>query len=603
MSLPSLTIPALTEAYRAGAWSPVKLVSAIFEASAERGDDHVWIGPLPKARALAWAAELEKEGPSATRPLWGIPFAVKDNIDVAGCETTSACPGFAYKPEKDAHVVARLIEAGAICIGKTNLDQFATGLVGVRSPYGVARNPFNGEYIPGGSSSGSAVAVASGLVSFALGTDTAGSGRVPAGINNIVGLKPTVGLLSATGMVAACRSLDCISIFALTVPDAMRVLGAAQDFDERDAYSRRVPAGWAAQAGPKPGAFRFALPDKAGLNFFGDREAEAQFGRAVQRMKELGGEAIEINYAPFAEAQGMLYSPPGAAERTTALYDFLSKQPDAIHPVTRGILESGLASKATDLYRMQQRIKALKQQTDAIWKEVDFLLVPTAGTVYRIKEIEAEPLKLNANLGYYTNFVNYFDLSALAVPQAMRGDGLPCGVTLIAPAFHEAKLAAFGAAFHQASGLPLGATKAALPTEPPANAPAFPALPVAVFGAHMRGEALNHELLGLGGRFAAACATAPDYKLYRIGALPKARPGLVRVTEGGAAIEGEIWELPPAAFGAFVAGIPAPLGIGSVSLSDGRTIKGFLCEAAAALGAEEITAFGGWRAYLKARAV
>ncbi|WP_428245550.1 allophanate hydrolase [Ferrovibrio sp.] len=594
MTLPSLSIATLQAAYAAGETSPSMLVAAIAEAIAARGEDAVWLSLTPRDALLKRAAELEAAGP-AGKPLYGIPFAVKDNIDVAGLPTTAACPTFAYTPAKSATAVEKLEAAGAIVIGKTNLDQFATGLVGVRSPYGVAVNPFNKDYVPGGSSSGSAVAVSAGLVSFSLGTDTAGSGRVPAGFNNIVGLKPSIGLISSSGMLPACRSLDCISVFALTVADAMTVLEAARGLDGKDAYSRSAPAGFRATVPPCPAKFRFAVPDQP--QFFGDAEAEKLFLAAIARFEAMGGEKQVVAYAPFAEAQAMLYSPPGAAERVTALHDFFRDHPDDFHPVTRAILDSGKTASAVDLYRMQQRLRALKQQTDPLWNEVDFMLVPTSGTIYRVAEILAEPLKLNANLGYYTNFVNYFDLSALAVPNAMRADGLPSGVTLIAPAFFEARLASFGAAFHGTAKLPLGATGHALPEAAPAAAPPSPSIRLAVFGAHMQGQPLNHEILGLGGRYVAEIRTAPIYKLYRIDAGGPPRPGVLRVAADGVALAGEIWDLPTAGFGAFVAGIPAPLGIGTVTLADGSTVKGFLCEAAATVGSEDISRFADWRAY------
>ncbi len=593
MTLPSLSFATLQAAYQKGETSPSALVAAIDAAIQARGEDAVWLARPTLDALLARAAALEARGPAGL-PLYGIPFAVKDNIDVAGLPTTAACPAFTFVPDVSAVVVQRLEAAGAIMIGKTNLDQFATGLVGVRSPYGVAVNPFDKDYVPGGSSSGSAVAVSAGLVSFSLGTDTAGSGRVPAGFNNIVGLKPSIGLIPATGMLAACRSLDCISIFALTVADAMAALDAARGADAGDTYSRPAPIGFRAALPPAPPRFRFAVP--AEPEFFGDKAAASLFEQAVARFEALGGAAIRIDYAPYAEAQAMLYSPPGAAERSTALWDFMHSQAEAIHPVTLGILQSGLKASAVELYRMQQRLRSLKAATDALWQEADFLLVPTSGTIYRVADILAEPLKLNANLGYYTNFVNYFDLSALAVPNAMRPDGLPSGVTLIAPAFEEARLAAFGHAFHAATGLPLGATGQQQPASPTLPA-AWPELRIAVFGAHLRGQPLNPELLALGARFEAEMVTAPHYRLYRIDAGGPPRPGLLRVGQDGVAVAGEIWRLPPAGFGAFVAGIPAPLGIGSVTLADGSQVKGFLCEAEATRQAEDISRFGDWRAY------
>ena len=601
-----LHLTALREAYASGHRRPTQVIAAIYDAIAARGDDGVWIALNPREAALARAAELEARGPSATQPpqdmpLWGVPFAVKDNIDVAGLATTAACPAFAYTPQKTAFAVQRLLDAGAILIGKTNLDQFATGLVGVRSPYGVARNPFNADYIPGGSSSGSAVAVGSGLVSFALGTDTAGSGRVPAGFNNIVGLKPSIGLLSGSGMVPACRSLDCISIFALTVPDAMAVLDAAAGFDATDGYSRAAPPGWRSVTPVKPAAFRFGLPRKSQLKFFGNAAAERLFEAAIARLQTLGGTAVEIDYTPFAEAAGFLYQPAGTAERTAAVADFMAQHAEAMHPVTRAIIEKGLQATGTDVHRLFYRLAELKQQTAPVWSDIDCMVVPTSGTIYTVAELAADPVTLNSNLGVYTNFVNYFDLAALAVPNGMQPNGLPAGITLIAPRFCEAQLAALGHVFHQQSGVTLGATGFAQPAAAAAPSPGYPAVTVAVFGAHMTGEPLNPQMLGLGGRLVGECRTAPDYRLYRLRETGTARPGLVRIgSNAGVAIAGELWSLPVAAFGAFTAAIPGPLGIGTVTLADGSLVKGFLCEAVAVGDAEDISAYGDWRRYRRA---
>ncbi|MFN4275006.1 MAG: allophanate hydrolase [Ferrovibrio sp.] len=601
-SLPCpLDFASLSAAYSAGRLRPSQVIAAIFDDIAARGKDGVWISLSDRDAAMAQAAVLETKGPSAEQPLWGIPFAAKDNIDAAGLPTTAACPDFAYMPPQSATTVARLIAAGAILIGKTNLDQFATGLVGTRTPYGVAQNPFNADYIPGGSSSGSAVAVSSGLVSFALGTDTAGSGRVPAGFNNIVGLKPSIGLLSAHGVVPACRSLDCISVFALTVHDTMAVLRAASGFDAADDYSRAAPPGWTASVPAAPTQFRFGLPRGADLKFFGNAEAEKLFSQAVTRLQAMGGDPVEIDYTPFAEAASLLYRPAGAAERTAAVADFMTTHAEAMHPVTRRIIESGRDASGVDVHRMHYRLQALRQQTASVWRDIDVLLVPTSGTIYRVAEIEAEPIQLNANLGYYTNFVNYFDLTALAVPNGFQSDGLPAGITLIAPRFHEPVLAAIGAAAQRAANLPLGATGHAFPdTAIAPTTPPYPFVPLAVFGAHLSGQPLNHELQTIDARLVGPAQTSADYKLY---ALPGAvqRPGLVRTASGqGAKIECEVWLLPTAGFGSFVARIPGPLGIGDVTLDDGRVIKGFVCEAAGISDANDITGYGGWRAYRQA---
>jgi allophanate hydrolase len=596
-----LELTGLREAYRTGRRRPTAVVAAIYDAIAANGRDGVWIALNPREVALQRAAELEAGGYSAALPLWGVPFAVKDNIDVVGLPTTAACPAFAHTPAQTAFAVQRLLDAGAILIGKTNLDQFATGLVGVRSPYGVARNPFNADFIPGGSSSGSAVAVASGLVSFALGTDTAGSGRVPAGFNNIVGLKPSIGLLSGSGMVPACRSIDCISIFALTVPDSMAVLDVAAGFDAADGYSRAAPAGWRSVVPAKPARFHFGLPQRAQRKFFGNTAAEALFDAAIEKLQALGGTAIEVDYAPFAEAAAFLYQPAGTAERTAATADFMATHADAMHPVTRAIIARGREASGADVHRMHYRLQALRQQTAKLWDALDCLVVPTSGTIYRISEVEADPVALNGNLGAYTNFVNYFDLAALAVPNGFQPDGLPAGITLIAPRFHEPVLAALGHAFHRQSGLTLGATGFTQPADGAGAGLDYPWIPVAVFGAHMSGEPLNPQLLALGGRLLGPCRTAPDYRLYRLREKNLLRPGLVRIgANAGVPIGGEIWALPPVGFGVMTAAIPGPLGIGSVTLEDGSSVKGFLCEAVAVGDAEDISAYGDWRAYRRA---
>ena len=528
-----------------------------------------------------------------------MPFAVKDNIDVAGLQTTAACPAFAYTPARSATVVDRLTAAGAIVVGKTNLDQFATGLVGVRSPYGVARNPFDAAYLPGGSSSGSAVAVSSGLVSFALGTDTAGSGRVPAGFNNIVGLKPSIGLLSTSGVVPACRALDVVSVFALSVDDSLAVLRAAMGFDAADIYSRAVPAGFVADLATPPERLRCAVPRPDQREFFGDAQAAAIYAQSLERLQRLGATLVEIDYAPLAEAAAVLYSPAGAAERTTAIDTFIARRGQDMHPVTRTIIDSGRKATAIDVYRARDRLRMLRRHAEAIFADCEVLALPTSGTIYRVSEVLADPVRLNSNLGHYTNFVNQLDLSALAVPAGFRADGLPAGITLIAPAFREGRLAAIGEAFHRDVGATMGATGIALPPPRPAAAvPSYPDMPIVVLGAHMSDLPLNRELQALGARFESACTTEPVYRFYRLPGAGVARPGLVRVAKAGVAIEGEIWRVPLDAVGALLARIPSPLGLGDIALADGRKVKGFLCEAAAVEGAEDISACGGWRGYL-----
>ncbi|MBL8675164.1 MAG: allophanate hydrolase, partial [Rhodospirillales bacterium] len=419
------------------------------------------------------------------------------------------------------------------------------------------------------------------------------------GFNNLVGLKPTVGLMPATGVVPACRALDVVSIFALTVSDALTVLRAGAGFDPADIYSRAAPAGFGAALEAPPAAFRCAVPRPDQREFFGDAEAAANYKRALARLEGLGATLIEIDYAPLAEAAAVLYSPAGAAERTTAIDAFLATRATEMHPVTRAIIESGRGATGVDVYRARDRLRALRRHAEAVFADCDVLALPTSGTIYRVADVLADPVKLNSNLGHYTNFVNQLDLAALAVPAGFRGDGLPAGVTLVAPAFGEARLAALGDALHRAVGGTLGATSATLPEAgPAAPAAVWPDMPLVVVGAHMRDLPLNGQLLALGARFDSECRTAPMYRFYRLPGAGVARPGLVRVAEGGVAIAGEIWRVPSAAIGALLARIPAPLGLGDVALDEGRSLKGYLCEAAAAAAAEDISDCGGWRGYL-----
>ena len=597
-STDSLDLTRLRAGYLSGALRPRDLVAEVLDRIERRGDDKVWIDRVPRGALEARAAELEAKSP-AELPLYGIPFAIKDNIDLAGRPTTAACPAFAYTPAASAPVVQRLVDAGAIALGKTNLDQFATGLVGTRSPYGAPVNAFDPRYISGGSSSGSAIAVAAGLASFALGTDTAGSGRVPAAFNNLVGLKPTLGLLSTRGVVPACRSLDCVSIFALTVRDAAAVLAAAQGFDREDPYSRAASA----PAGRVGARFRFGVPRKPELEFFGDREAERLYFAALEKLQALGGERIELDFAPFFEAARLLYEGPWVAERWLVVRELLARNPEALHPVTRRVVEQAPSFSAADAFAAAYRLQALRREAQAAWSKVDVIVTPSTPTIYTLAEVQADPIVLNSRLGIYTNFVNLLDLSGLAVPAGFRGDGLPLGITLLAPAFQDAALAALGERLQRACALPLGATGQLLPPETRVTAQAARSTNVrlVVCGAHMSGLPLNHELVERGARLVRGCRTAPHYRLYALEQFAPPRPGMLR-GEPGAAIEVEVWELPAGEVGAFVDRIPAPLGIGTVELEDGDQARGFLCEAYAARGAREITALGSWRAYLAGRA-
>ena len=464
----ALDLTGLAGRYRSGELTPGALVAGLIERIGARGEDHVWIHRLPDADLMARAKELEKIGPEGL-PLYGVPFAIKDNMDVAGLPTTAGCPAFTYVPEETAPVVARLLDAGAILVGKTNLDQFATGLVGVRTPYGIPGNSFDPSYIPGGSSAGSAVAVAAGLVSFSLGTDTAGSGRVPAAFNNIVGLKPTRGLLSCRGVVPACRSLDCVSIFALTGADAAAVLDVAGAYDPGDAFSRAPPAGYAPIPKTVPTGFRFGVPKPEQLEFFGNRDAAALFDKAVERLTRLGGRKTVIDFEPFQDTARLLYDGPWVDERRAAVGDFIAANEAAAHPVTRKIIMEGKSYSAVDAYRAYYRLKELKRQTEPVWAGIDVLVTPTAGTIYSIAEVEADPIRLNANLGTYTNYMNLLDLSAVAVPAGLLSNGLPFGITLAATAYGEPQLLAIGDAAYRAAGLPMGAT--GLPLPAPAAVP------------------------------------------------------------------------------------------------------------------------------------
>jgi len=586
-ALLDLGVHALRRAYRAGTLDVRQTIEEVLKRLQQAGDDRVWISRSPGETLRAQADALDlRRGEIDKLPLYGVPFAVKDNIDVAGMTTTAACPGFAYESKESAEVVKRLVAAGAIAIGKTNLDQFATGLVGVRSPYGVPKNPFDAAYVPGGSSSGSAVAVSSGLVSFSLGTDTAGSGRVPAGFNNIVGLKPTPGLFSSAGLVPACKSLDCISVFALSCADAAAVIEVAAD-------ARTTPAIGA--------QFRFGILGTKDAEFFGDAAYAALYAQSIARLKAMGGTPVEIDYAPFRDAAQLLYSGPWVAERTAAVGHFIEKADEkaGVWPTTRLIVLGGRKYSAVDAFEGQYRLAELKARAFAEMQGLDMLVVPTAGTIYRLADLEREPVLYNSHLGHYTNFVNFFGLSALALPAGFRPDGMPFGITLIARADAERALLAFGARWQRAVPLPLGKTASALPPAEADPVVAEDRVPIAVVGAHMSGLPLNGQLVELGGHLERTTKTAPVYRFYALPGGPPQRPGMVRVGADGAAIELEVWSLPSEKVGAFLTAIPAPLGLGTVVLADGSGVPGFLCEAHATEGARDITSLGGWRAYLK----
>ena len=601
-----LTLPDWHHAYRDGA-SPRRLLEALRERLHRDSPGEAWItlsGPAEieaSVTALEQRAACHPNRAAALRamPLFGVPFAVKDNIDVAGVPTTAACPAFAQTPPTHAHAVAKLIAAGAVCMGKTNLDQFATGLVGARSPYGRPSSTFAAERISGGSSSGSAVVVSRGDVPFALGTDTAGSGRVPAGFNNIVGLKPTPGRVGSSGIVPACRSVDCVSVLALTVADAATVLALIEGPDPNDPYSAfRLGA-----AQPKP-TLRIGVP--VAPVFGGDAGYAACFEQALAQARALGHTVVPVDFEPLLAIAELLYSGPWVAERHTVVQHLLARDPAAVDATVRSVIEAANRFSATDTFRAQYRLREAQRDTAALWQQLDLLMVPTAPAHPTHADIDADPLGMNALLGTYTNFVNLLGWCALALPAGFTGIGLPFGVTFIAPGAADAALARFGQRWAASLALPLGATgrpAAAQAREPLAAWPASQAtLPIAVVGAHLSGLPLNGQLTERGAHLREATQTAPHYRLFALPDTTPPKPGLMRISghESGAAIAVEVWEMPLAEVGAFLALIPPPLGLGSLELADGRWVNGFVCEAHALVGARDVSAFGGWRAFVQA---
>ena len=588
-----LEIDALAAAYESRELDPKDLLGYVYSRLEARGVRPIWTHVLPKAEALVFLERArERRARGEKLPLFGVPFAIKDNIDLALLPTTAGCPAFARVPKEHAFAVARLIDAGAIPIGKTNLDQFATGLVGTRSPYGACGSAFDERYLSGGSSSGSGLAVAHGLVTFALGTDTAGSGRVPAAFNNLVGVKPTRGLVSTRGVVPACRSLDCVSVFAGSVPDAQRVLDVLTVFDAEDPFARlAAPEGRVVKS--------LGVPRE--LEFYGDREYERLFNEAVERAEALGMRLVPVDLEPFLAAARLLYGGPWVAERYAAVGEFIETHLDEVHPVVREIVLGGRSVSGADVFRGTYRLAELKRVTDRTRSEVDALLIPTAPTHPTVEAALADPVELNSRLGRYTNFVNLLDLAALAVPAGFTVERRPFGVTLVGPAFSDAVLAELGHRLHRALNPTFGATGVALSDRPFAP-PARNEVLLAVAGAHLSGQPLNHQLTSRRGRLVRSLRSAADYRLYALAGTTPPKPGLVR-TPGfaGPGVELEVWSLTREAFGSFVAEVPPPMVIGTVELEDGARVKGFSCEPAALEGSEDITRFGGWRAYLAPR--
>jgi allophanate hydrolase len=597
-----MDIAALHAAYSAGDQNPVCVVEAIYDRIDKDGLRPVWISVVPREQSIARAKALEAHSEDRSKlPLYGIPFAVKDNIDVAEMQTTAACPAYAYTPTESATVVTKLEAAGAILIGKTNMDQFATGLVGTRTPYGICSSVFDAKYISGGSSAGSAVAVASGLVSFSLGTDTAGSGRVPAMFNNLIGLKPTRGAISTHGVVPACRTLDCVSIFAETASDAALALASAAGFDANDAYSRHPVVG--AGAAPWAGAptFRFGVPSDALLNFFGDEHNPALYKAAVEQLTALGGVPVEFDLQPFLDTAQLLYKGPWVAERYAALAKFIGDHKAEMDPTVAAIISGAANYSAVDYFDAAYRLETLRRITAAAWQSFDVMLLPTAPRAFTIEEIAEKPIERNSILGTYTNFVNLLDLAAVALPAGMRPDGLPFGVTLIGQAFTEAALLQLSDKLHRKLSTTLGGSDRKLESTPAMKAATPPngCLLMAVVGAHLSGQPLNWQLTQRGGRLIKTTKTSPHYRFYALANTTPPKPGLLREPAfNGPGIEVEVWALPANTVGTFVEGVPQPLSIGTLELEDGSLVKGFLVEPVGTEGGLEITQLGGWRNYL-----
>lgn len=597
-----ITISGLQQHYANDDFSPAQLVLAIHEKMHSYADNPIWIHLLTEEEIAPFVKRLQ-----ATRednlPLWGIPFAIKDNIDLAGIPTTAGCEAFTYTPEKSATVVQLLINAGAIPIGKTNLDQFATGLVGTRSPWGACHNTLNPEVISGGSSSGSAVATALGLVSFALGTDTAGSGRVPASLNNIVGLKPSRGLLSTSGVVPACRSLDCVSIFALNCDDANCVFNVAAAYDNSDCYSRTNPFNNSIRYYHAASHDQvIGIPQADQLEFFGDSEAEATFKQHCEQLQSSGFQLQEIDFSAFISAARLLYQGPWVAERWLATQALVETQPEAMLPVIQEIIGNGNTQSAADLFSAQYQLQAYAQQANAELKCVDVIMTPTNGTSYTIEEVNNNPIALNSQLGYYTNFMNLLDYAAIAIPVGFLKNTVGFGVTLFSHAFSDKRLLSLAASIQNCLKMPCGAIMQPFkPQGQTAQQQPAETIDLLVCGAHLSGQPLNWQLTERVAVLKETTTTSNSYQFFALAGGPPFRPALVRTEKDGAAIEVEVWRIPAANLGTFAAEIPAPLGLGKVELSDGRWVEGFICDDWGLAGAENITHFGGWRKFINSR--
>lgn len=601
MSKIDMTVEGLLQAYSNNTVTPADVISYVLEKCDLYADHNIWINRLTREQIDSYLDALVDQSPDSL-PLFGIPFAIKDNIDLEGIPTTAACPAFTYTADESAFVVQQLINAGAIPIGKTNMDQFATGLVGTRSPepWGPCKNAFNKDYISGGSSSGSAVAVALGLVSFSLGTDTAGSGRVPAAFNNIIGVKPSRGLLSNSGVVPACRSLDCVSIFALTTDDANTVFDVAASYDAGDDFARPITFDNNHRHYGIPGdPLVVGVPQHSQLSFFGNESAQQLFFKSISELKELDVAIQEIDFSPFLEAARLLYEGPWVAERYVAIEELISGEPNALLPEIRTIIGGAKEKSAIDYFKAEYLLQHCRRLSSEILNDVDCIVTPTAGTIYTIEQVQSDPVKLNSSLGYYTNFMNLLDCASVAAPAGFLDDGLPFGITFVGPAMSDRKLMSIANLWQRHMNLKLGALTQQRSNRQ-ANQTSFAnSIPVVVCGAHLSGLPLNWQLAERSARLVENTRTAKKYRMYALTGGPPHRPGLIRDEQNGAAIEIEVWNVPEDQFGSFVASIPAPLGIGKVEIQDGRWLPGFICEAYAVTNAEEITRLGSWRRYME----
>lgn len=598
MNKMDLSITTLHNAYQEGSLTPAAVVDYVLTKSSEYQQHNIWITLLSHEQIAPYLDRLHGHSP-ASLPLYGIPFALKDNIDLAGIPTTAACPEYSYVPEQSAFVVEQLIAAGAIPIGKTNMDQFATGLSGTRSPYGAVKNAINADYISGGSSSGSSVATALGLVSFALGTDTAGSGRVPAMFNNLIGVKPSCGLISSRGVIPACRSIDSVSLFALNPEDAAIIYPVITVYDQDDSFATQPV--WPPIHENQ--TFTFGVIPRDQLQVFGNNQVYALMEAAIEQLKLAGGQPVEIDFTPFQLAATLLYEGPWVAERYAAIESILISKPEAIFPVTLSVISNAEKYNAVDTFQAIYRLRELKLQADRELANVDVVLTPTAADIYTIAAMNNDPIQLNSQLGYYTNFMNLLDYAAISIPSGSFTNGMPFGITLYAGKYSDWSLIHFAQRILTISGLSMGATAFAWhasnhSTAVQSTESEKDRIKLLVCGAHLTGMPLNHQLTDLDAVLLEPTNTSASYRLYCLPGGPPYRPALVRDKDTGVCIDVEVWSIPVKNLGRFLLGIPAPLGLGKVQLVDGSEVIGFICEPYVVHQSEDISEFSGWKNYL-----